>query len=309
MQQNSTHKHSEGQNKQKALLFFRLLLNRYFNGKSDSLAKLLPQEEMDALNKVTTPLKDPTALLFQAEKWLQSYDPTWYFTTLHSLEKPLKALYRQILPEAITSAYDALKNDVDDEDVQLKSNTSTIASCVKEHLFFNFYKLWQEQNGENLPIAKELVDGSDLLVLLELSKTDLLDIADLLSMHILVDEVRHIVDKRVLQALSQVLTPKQQHYLRKCLRQKTKHHAPTFSLRERLVEPKKLPSFLHKQGLKRMAVALSGENNDLIWYIMHTLDTGRAKYLQAEIQQEPIAHGTKLAQLEILQILQFLKTG
>ncbi len=94
-----------------------------------------------------------------------------------------------------------------------------------------------------------------------------------------------------------------------CLRQKTKPHAPTFSLRELLKEPKKFSSALRAIGIKRFATALSGENSDFIWYILHTLDMLCAKSIQEHMQPRAIATITKIRQLEIMQTLQFLKAS
>lgn len=285
-------------------LFFRLLVNKYFTGKADSLSKLLPANELEELKALTTPLKEPTLALFNASVWQNRCDPSWFVATLKKLDPQLQKIYLQILPDEIATCF---CNTEQVEKPQVSS--SPLAPPAKQFLIGFLHSLWQKDLQEKEPIAKELVQPKELGVLLEMNKGELLEIADLLSMHILVDEVRHVVDKRILQALSQLLSQHQQQYLRMCLRQKTKHHAPTFSLRERLAEPQKFLGFLHKTGLKRMATALSGEDPSFIWYILHTLDTGRAKFLQADIQQEPVAHATRLAQLEILQILQFLKTG
>lgn len=277
------------QGKDKATLFLRLLLNKHFTAKVDILNKILPKDELEQLQAVTSHAKEPSLVLSNPRFWLQICDPSWYEATLASFSKPLQDLYSQIMPP--------------------HTEPFSLSPAVCEFLFQYLHSQWQKQAGDTLPLPKELIEAGDLGPLLELKKQDLLEIADLLSMHNLVDEVRQVVDKKILQVLSQVLTTNQQQYLRMCLRQKTKHHAPTFSLRDLLKEPKKLPGVLHKQGLRRLATALSGQDQNFIWYVLHTLDIARAKFVQADIQKEAVPHATKLAQLEILQIVQFLKTG
>lgn len=272
---------------EKANLFLRLLLNKYFTAKPDVLSKILPKEDLESLQATVSNVNEPALLLSNPTAWLHSCDPSWYATTLKSFPEPLQAIYKQLLED----------------------QTTAISPVVSQFLKAFFYRQWRKQLSEKEPLAKELIVSGDLGPLLELKKAEFLEVVDLLSMHNLVDEVRHVVDKRILQVLSQILTMNQQQYLRMCLRQKTKHHAPSFSLRDLLKEPKKLPSVLHKQGLRRLGFALSGQSKDFIWYVLHTLDIARAKFVQADIQEEAVAHSTKLAQLEILQIIQFLKTG
>lgn len=270
----------------KGSLFLRLLLNKFLGGKADLLSKLLPKEEVDNLNSVQSSSSEPELILFDSKTWLTICDPSWYESITKNLPEQLQGLYKELL----------------------HNKTERLSPDVTQFLLDYFHKEWLKNLNDDEPLPKELIEAGDLGPLLELKKAEMLEVIDLLSMHNLVDEVRHVVDKRILHVLSQALSSNQQQYLRMCLRQKTKHHAPTFSLRDLLKEPKKLPQVLHKQGLKRMAVALSGQSKDFIWYVVHTLDIARAKFLQADIQEEAVAHATKLAQLEILQIIQFLKT-
>ena len=277
---------------QKANFFFRLLVNKYFTGKSDSLSKLLPKEDADKLASCQTPLKSPQAVIFDAAQWISSCDPSWFLQTIQSLPEPLQKVYASIVHEASGS--------------QLPEKAPrALSKPMQQFLLSYLHSIWK--NDEVLP--KELLQTGELVSLLDLCKQELIEIIDLLSVYDLVDEVRHIVDKRVLQSISQLLTLHQQQYLRQCLRQKTKPHTPSFTLRELLKDPKKFPQALHNQGIKRFALALSGEKNDFVWHIVHTLDQSRGKLLEQEVRSAPVGHATKMAQLEILQILQFLKVG
>lgn len=278
-----------------ALYFFRLLVNKYFTGKADLVAKLLPKEQSDALARFQTPLKTPELLLFDSDRWFKTADLSWFLPTIQTLEAPLQKLYGEIVPAEIRTALG----------IPSQSTSKPLSEPVKQFLLGYLHSKWHEVE----PLPKELIHTGELLPLLDLRKNELLEIIDLLSIHDLVDEVRHIVDKRILQTISSLLTLPQQQYLRTCLRQKTKPHAPSFTLRELLKEPKKFHVLLHKTGLKRFALALNGENKEFMWHILHTLDVSRAAFLKQEVQSVATPHASKLAQLEILQILQFLKVG
>ncbi len=148
----------------------------------------------------------------------------------------------------------------------------------------------------------------ELSPLLQLTRLELLDIADLLAMHDLVEEMRHIVDKKLLQGVLQHLTAKQQHYLQILLRQKSRIKPTSLSVRELLKEGNKFPQMLHKFGLQRLSFALSGATDDFIWHIVHTFDLARAKFLLNHIKQEEVPNQTPSALLQVQHIIQFLKT-
>jgi len=295
---------------EKGALFFRLLFNKYFTAKADLLKKLMPKEDFEVLQKTDCPGKNPEVLLFDPNVWLSSSDPSWFIPLLDKLPQELLSVYLHILPKEIVGAY-----AVSDKGKRCKvaKTSAQVSSCIRIFLLQYLYKLQSEPQA----LAKELLPPSDLHPLLDCTKQDLHDIIDLLSMQDLVDEVRHIVDKRILQLLSKLLTTKQQAYLKMCLRQKTKPHTPTFSLKEQLKEPQKFVSEIRTIGIKRMACALSGENKDFVWHILHTLDMPSAKSIQEHIELQPIAapakgetkYATKLGQIEIMQILQFLKAS
>jgi hypothetical protein len=281
-------------------LFTRLLYNKYFTAKSELLEKLMPKEDYEALGRIQSPSKECNQLLFNPKSWLSSCDPSWYVPLVEELDAPLQPLFLDILPKKIVDAFVA-KTKIS-YTIQDKKKLPDI---VQNFLFSYLYQHWQE----SVALPKELLEPSELQPFLACSKNDLRDIIDLLSMHDLVDEVRHIVDKRILEVLSKLLTKKQQAYLKMCLRQKTKPHAPTFSLRDFLREPQKFSSELRQVGIKRFGTLLSGENPDFIWHVLHTLDRDTAKQIQQHIEPKAVTSMTKLRQLESLQILQFLKAS
>jgi hypothetical protein len=141
-----------------------------------------------------------------------------------------------------------------------------------------------------------------------MAKEELLEIIDLLAMHDVVDEIRHIVDKKQLLAILQYLSTEQQHYLKVLLRQKSRVKPTGLSIRELLKEGKKFPQAIHKLGLQRFAFALSGASDDFTLHILHALDFQRAKFLQNHIQKEEVPNQTPEALLQVQHIIQFLKT-
>lgn len=272
-------------------IFLRMLLNKYYPAKPDTLATIMPKEDYDELATTLIAHKEPHLMLFVPDKWLSSMDPSWLEASIQKMAKPLQDVYARAFP--------TLFGQPAQTGASLGYN-----QLVKDFLVTYLHSVWAEQEAP----PKELLPEWELSMLLELSRQEFLEIVDLLAMHDLVEEMRHIVDKKLLQAVLQHLTTEQQHYLRILLRQKSRQQPTSLSVKELLKEGNKFPQLLHKFGLQRMSFALSGASDDFIWHILHMLDLSRAKFLQNHIKKEEVPNQTPQALLQVQHIIQFLKT-
>ncbi len=272
-------------------IFLRLLVNKYYTGKPDMLAKILPKEDADLLAATLLPQKDPNLLLFLPQSWLASFDRTWLEPVVEKMPKPLREIYAKAFPK-----YFAPKSE--------QNQPSIYNETVQDFLINHLKKSW----GDYEAPPKDLLPTWELSPLLGLQRQELIEIVDLLAIYDLVEEMRHIVDKRLLQAVLQYLSVEQQHYLRALLRQKSRQLSSTLSIRELLKEGKKFKEMLHKLGLQRLSNALSGASNDFTWHILHAFDFNRAKFLQNHIKKEEVPKETPLALLQVQHVLQYLKT-
>ncbi len=283
------------QQQNSGLIFLRLLLNRYFTGKPDTLDKIMPKEDADKLSETLLPHKEPNLMLFMPQNWLYSMDGSWLVPVVEKMTKPLQEVYAKAFPSIFG---DKEKKETDTPQAAVYNET------VQDFLINYLHATWAEKKAP----PKELLPTWELSGLLDLSRSELLKITDFLSMHDLVEEMRHIVDKKLLQSVLQHLTPEQQQYLRTLLRQKSRQQPTSLSVRELLKEEKKFPQLLHKFGLQRLATAISGASDDFIWHISHILDLPRAKFLQNHIKKEEVPNQTQQALLQVQHIIQFLKT-
>ncbi|MCE5293900.1 MAG: hypothetical protein LLF94_04735 [Chlamydiales bacterium] len=274
------------------LIFLRLLLNKYFTGKPDTLSKILPKEDAESLHEIKLTSAEPNLMLFEPKEWLSSIDPTWLMPVVQKMQEPLQEVYKKAFP-----------NVFGERSKELPA-ASSYNDTVQDFLITYLHTAWTENSCP----PKALLPTWELTPLLDMSRSDILDIADLLAMYDLVEEMRHIVDKKLLQAVLQYLTTEQQHYLRILLRQKSRQMPTTLSVRELLKEGNKFPQRLHRLGLQRLSLALSGASDDFTWHILHTLDLSRAKFLQNNIKKEEVPNQTALALLQVQHIIQFLKT-
>lgn len=272
-------------------IFLRLLVNKYFTGKQETLAKIMPKEDADLLAATLLPQKEPNVLLFLPERWLASFDRSWLEPALEKMPKALQEVYKRAFPKIF-----APKSE--------KNTPSAYNKTVQEFLISHLKKSWTDYEAP----PKDLLPASELSPLLHLQREELLEVVDLLAVHDLVEEMRHIVDKKLLQGVLQYLSTLQQRYLGVLLRQKSRQEARKISVRELLKEGNKFPKILHTFGLQRLSLALSGSSSDFIWHILHAFDFSRAKYLENHIKKEEVPKETREALLQVQNVLQFLKT-
>ncbi len=269
-------------------IFLRLLINRFNTDKPENLAKIAAAEDQDALSGPPIASSDPRLMLFLPQSWLSSIDSSWLKPCLEKMSKPLQEVYAKAFPKQFGTG----------------ETKSAYNETIQDFLLTYLHSVCSEK--EVTP--KVLLPTWELSCLLDLSRSELLEIVDLLAMHDLVEEMRQIVDKKLLTAILQYLTPEQQQYLKHLLRQKSSKKPSSLSVRELLKEGKKFPQMLHKLGLQKLSFAISGASKDFCWHILHTLDLPRAKFLQNHIKEEEVPNQTPQALVQVQHIIQFLKT-
>lgn len=285
---------------EKGRLFFRLLANRCFSGKPEELTKLLQDNELNTLQLISPTWKNPSCLLFRPDTLLETIHYSWLEPTLKKVPEPLLSCVLHTLPTEYAQAL--VTRGISSR--QALEKAKNYPQPVRNFLLGIFFSQWEE--GEVLP--KELLPESDLQPLLECTKVELMDLIDLLAMYDLAEEVRHIVDKKLLQAIVSILSIPQQKYLRNTLHHKQKTPSTPLQVKTIYKDRKKFLHTLHKRGIGRLAFSLSGKPANFTWYPVHILDIGRGTLLRSLIQKEEIPTITQVARLQVLQALQFLRT-
>jgi hypothetical protein len=279
-------------------IFFRLLLNKHIPANQEARIALLSEEEQKEISLYPFTSKNPALLLYPELAWLEHIHYSW-------LEESIKSFPGALLPALVL----ALPHELQKGLAKLKIATiaeesAPFSPSVKNFILGHFYATWKDK--DILPC--KLLPESPLSPLLNCTKSELVKIVDMLAMHDLSEEVRHIVDKKILQAIIQTLTADQRKYLRSCLHQKSKIATLPLNAKEVYKDHKAFLTLLHRRGLKRFSLALFGSHPDFIWHIVHTFDTGRGKILLNSIPKEDVKQAAPVIQLEILQIIQLLKT-
>jgi hypothetical protein len=108
--------------------------------------------------------------------------------------------------------------------------------------------------------------------LLELSYEELSSLIDLLSMHDLSVEIRHIIETAKLKEIYALLSKAQTTFLKTLLHKKEAVSFKKIGLLNWKGDREGLRSMLLQRGINRIAKALYGRSPSLLWYVAHRLD-------------------------------------
>jgi hypothetical protein len=271
-------------------MMLRVLINRYNPKAGNALLKFLPKEEAQAINSQEIRSTDLTPILQQPQKTLEKIHYSWI--------KP----FLQNFPESLQPAIVATLTTEQIAGLRI-SSPITLSEMAKTFLTQQLYQ--SLKIGEHCPI--EYLPETELSPLLHLTKSQLVDLIDFLGLYDLAAEVRRIVNRDHLKNIYNCLTPKQLHYLKKCLHKKEQLITPKLGIDPTQQDCTKLKQIVHRRGLLRLGKALSGQHLDLIWNIAHTLDMGRGNILLKEYQSKEVPKVTEILKQQVLNIIDFLK--
>lgn len=150
--------------------------------------------------------------------------------------------------------------------------------------------LWSGLVGTEDPLPVECLPSSPLNSLLDLDKKKLIHLIDLLSLYDLAIEMRQIVETKILKKIYSFLSEDETRFLKAMTGYKEPHPFPRLDFLHWDGTESQFRIALHKKGLFRLGVALSGQNPDLIWHLSRRLDIGRGKTLLKMCQKEAVPH-------------------
>jgi hypothetical protein len=141
---------------------------------------------------------------------------------------------------------------------------------------------------------------------LTLKKNELVKVMDFLGLYDLAHEMKRIVANKILKDIYACLNKEQQQFLRQCMHAKDNVMTPNLHLESWNGDKKVLMQLLHRRGISRMALALSGQHPDLIWHLAHILDTGRGELLQKTTQKAKVPSLSDAVGLQLENVLNTL---
>jgi len=279
----------------KRALFFRILLNRYHAGVGEAFLKNLPKEEVSEIFKQHIDSVETSGALAWTHDVLGRIHYSWLEPVIrklpNSLQKPMVAAFSDHQSSKLAKLLD------------FELSSSKLAVPVKKFLLDQFFHYWQPLDAlptNYLPVSK-------LSPLLSLSKADLVKVIDLLALYDVAEALRHIVDKNKLKSIYRCLTNQQQTFLRTCLHKKERVTAPKLEIEKWDGDPVKFNLILHRRGMFRLSMALSGQAASFLWSVVHILDVGRGTAILKHYQATEVAGITPFMIGQVLVIIDFLK--
>jgi hypothetical protein len=231
------------------------------------------------------------------EEELKHVHYSWLAPILRSLsESEIKLFLSSLTPDQIQGLKQSL----------LLSNTLPAPSTLGK----SFLKktLFEMITTEDL-IPISCLPPDSLNCLLDLSLSELTSLIDLLSMHDLSVEIRHIIETSKLKEIYALLTKAQTTFLKTLLHKK---EAVTFKKMGLVAwdgDREALRSLLLQRGVNRISKSLYGKRHSLLWYIAHRLDTEKGQLLMELCTALDHPRASALLAEQVVELVSALKTN
>jgi hypothetical protein len=218
---------------------------------------------------------------------------SWFLPTLKSFSAREQRLF-------LASLHPLMAENLRRE-LQIKSDEGQIGEVAGDFLRQQLLSSLAGAHNRHLPI--DYLPASPLNRLLYSNKKDLIRLIDLLALYDLAADMRQIVETKILKKIYSFLSEEQKNFLKKISSQKETHTLPRMGLERWDGSEEALRVLLHKRGLARLGIALSGQDPDLIWAICHQLDIGRGNALFKLCGKEAAAGISEAAIRQIEEIV------
>ena len=227
----------------------------------------LPEAEQIRLRDLPEPVFEETAV---AGGMLEHVHWSWLLPALKTYPaKEQKLFLSSLAPLAAQALSQAL---------DLPDYEQTVSEIARS--FFTQHLLHSLLGPKDRILPIEYLPASSLKPLLALSKKDLTRLIEFLSLYDLAHELRQIVETKILKKIYSFLSEEERKFLKaKMAQQKEPFSLPRFGLDRWDGTEESFRHLLHRKGLSRFAIALSGQNPDFVWYVCHQLDIGRGNTL------------------------------
>lgn len=156
-----------------------------------------------------------------------------------------------------------------------------------------------------LPIA--YLPPHPLNALLELTSSELSSLVELLSMHDLSIEIRHIIETTKLKEIRSLLSKPQMTFLKTLLHKKEPVSFKKMGLVNWKGDLEALRSMLIQRGVNRIAKSLYGHNPSLLWYAAHRLDIEKGELLLKLCSPLDHPHAAALLTDQVVELVHALK--
>jgi len=263
-----------------------------------ALERFLPEAERQKLAELPPFEAEITAEKCSQGGSLNRVHWSWFLPTLKSYAPRDQKLFLSALDPHSAEQLKATLN--------IRTPLDSVTEMGKAYLQMKLLRSLTDSHKEILPT--ELLPQSPLNVLVSLGKKDLIRLINFLSLYDLCAELRQIVNTKTLKKIYGLLSREQQAALKTISAQMLETHSfPRMGLdRAWDGEEESLHILLHRKGLTRLGIALSGQDLDLIWTICHHLDIGRGGSLLKLCGKEPVLGISEIAIQQVIESVHLL---
>jgi hypothetical protein len=251
--------------RQKSERILQAHLQRCSPEEKESLLRFLPESEQLQLLQLPHVQEEGLFKETPFASPLEQVHWSWFLPTLKAFSEREQRLFLSVLS---SYAAEQLKTSLSLKG-SLEETTEIAKGFLKEQLL---YSLDAPQGGL---LPREYLPASSLNRLLTLTKKDLIRLIDLLPLYDFAQEIRQIVETKILKKLYSLLSEEQKHILQQITIHKELNPLPKLGIEKWEGTEEALRVLLHRRGLMRLALALAGQDADLIWMVCHQLDIGR----------------------------------
>lgn len=273
--------------------FLRLLLNHYHKGPLDPVLAPLADEEAKAVSELPINQGNFEEILSAPLYVLSKVHYSWLVEKIKEMPANSVIYLLGFLPQGQAEKIQTA--------LKIKGDIPSFSPLMKRFVLSRI--------ANDLPFKDsppfESIKESELSQLNRLKKQELVQLIDFLGLYDLTEEIHNIVDKKLLENIYSALTPKKKAYVKKCLLSKEKLVTNRLNLEYWDGDPAKLAKLLHHRGMVRLGYALCALDENLVWYVTHTLDSGRGKKLLRYINDKEIPTVTKTLREQVLDVIAF----
>jgi len=274
-----------------SMIILNSFLGQIPEERRESLIRLLPESTENTLKTLGEPL--------QIEFGPFSFD--WLLGFVHySWLMPTLKLYSKDAPFFVRALENGPKRNIQ-TNMEIRASTTSLSPFAED--FFRDVLIKSLVGEENTLLPIEYLPESELNILTQFSKKEMTQLIDFLSLYDLALEIRQIVETKILKKIYSLLTEDQKKFLKSIMAQK-EHPALTKLGLDRWDGNEEVFRYLlHRRGLMRLAIALSREHPDLLWYVCHILDIGRGTALSKSAQKEAKTHLAHAISQNIMELV------
>ncbi len=262
-----------------------------------SLIGSLSQELFDEMQKRPFPSQDLRRGLEPAEEELSSIHYSWFSPLLRTLpENEIKLFLASLTPNQIKGLKQSL----------LLSNTlPSLTEIGKSFLKKALFEMITPEDLVPIPcLPQDPFNG-----LLEISLEEFDSLIELLSMHDLSVEIRHIIETSKLKQIYAMLTKPQTTLLKTLLHKKEAVTFKKMGLVAWQGDKDALGSLLLQRGINRIAKSLYGCHPSLLWHVAHRLDAEKGELLIKLCTALDHPSASSLLGEQVIELMNAVKTN